>query len=33
MKHQKKKYLLLLAMKSIEKILDATNAKQYYQIF
>ena len=33
MKHQKKKDFLLLATKLIEKISDATNAKQYYQTF
>ena len=33
MKHQKKKELLLLATKLIEKILDARNAKEYYQSF
>ena len=31
--HQKKKELLLLATKLIEKILDARNAKEYYQSF
>ena len=31
MKHQKKKGLQLLETKLIEKIPDATNAKQYYQ--
>ena len=33
MKHQKKKDLLFLATKLIEKMPDATNAKQYYQIY
>ena len=33
MKHQKKKDLLLLATKLMEKLLDATNAKQYYQSY
>ena len=33
MKHQKKKELLLLATKLIEKITDGTNVKQYYQTF
>ena len=32
-KHQKKKDLLLLATKLIEKNPDATNAKQYYQFY
>ena len=33
MKHQKRKDLLLLATKLIEKILDATSVRQQYQIF
>ena len=33
LKHQKKKDLLLLATKLIEKITDATNTKQQYQTF
>ena len=33
MKRQKKKDLLLFASKLIEKIRDASNAKEYYQSF
>ena len=33
MKHQKKRYLLLLAIKLIEKIPDASNAKKYYNSY
>ena len=33
MKHQKKKDLLLLATKLIEKIPDGTSAKKYYQLY
>ena len=33
MKHQKKKYFLLLATKLIEKIFDASYAKEYYKLF
>ena len=33
MKHQKKKDLLLLSIKLIKKIHDASNAKEYYQLF
>ena len=33
MKHHKKKDLLLLATKLIEKVADASNAKKYYQTF
>ena len=33
MKYQKKKVLLLLATKLIEKILDSSSAKEYYKLF
>ena len=33
MKHQKKKELLLLGTSLIEKILDTSNAKEYYQSY
>ena len=33
MKYQKKKDLLLLATKLIEKILDSSYAKEYYKLF
>ena len=33
MKHQKKKQLLMLATKLIEKIPAATNATQYHQYY
>ena len=33
MKHQKKKDLLLLATKLIEKMLDVSNAKEYNQSY
>ena len=33
MKHPKKKDLLLLAAKSIEKIPDASNAKEYQKYY
>ena len=33
MKYQKKKKLLLLATKLVEKVLDSSYAKEYYKLF